>query len=221
MGLCTDAATAKKKVTFPQAGEVLSTTGIQKFIEKITGEAYQPQTTAGHYASTAAELVPGGAIGRAPNIVRNLITYGVIPGLASEGAGQAFKGSTAEPIARAIGAIGAGIGRAAVQRLGSGEHLVRGAIEGVTPAQLDQMEALLQQAQQSGIPISWAEVLQAVTRGATGIGDLQHTVEGMGGMKPFYAQRPAQNEAAARQTFDTIAPPNRAGVRNSEIAGAT
>jgi hypothetical protein len=201
-------------------GKALSTDNIQKFIEKITGEAYQPHTPAGRAASNVAEFVPGGAIGKVPNIARNLITYGVVPGLVSEGAGQAFKGSTAEPLARTIGALGAGIGGAAIQRLGSAERLVRNAIEGVSPAQLDQMEALLKQAQQSGIPISRAEALQAVTRGATGIGDLQHSVEGMGGMKPFYAERPAQNEAAARRTFDTIAPPNHDPSQIGPAAGA-
>jgi hypothetical protein len=213
-------ADRRKNVTFPDAEKNLSTEGIQNFIEKITGKAYEPQTTAGKFASTAAEFVPGGAIGRAPNIIRNALTYGMIPGLASESAGQAFKGSTAEPYARAAGAIVAGVGGATAQRLGSAERLVSGATEGATHAQLDQMEALFQQAQRSGNPISRAEALQAVTRGATGIGDLQHTVEGMGGLKPFYAERPAQNEAAARRTFDTIAPPNHDPSQIGPAAGA-
>ena len=198
-----------KRYKESKMGQALSAENVQKFLEKITGEAYQPTTTAGKFASTAAEFAPGGAIGKAPNIARNLVTYGVIPGLVSEGAGQAFEGSTAEPIARVAGALGAGMSGAAVHRLGSAERLVGNATHGVTHAQLDQMEALFQQAQQSGSSISRAEALQAVTRSATGIGDLQHTVEGMGGMKPFYAERPARNELAARQTFDNIAPPAR------------
>lgn len=202
-------AERRKNVMLPGVSEALSTEGIQKFLERISAEAYEPTSTAGKFSSAAGEFAPGGAIGRAENIVRNVIGYGIIPGLASEGAGQAFKGSAAEPYARAAGAIGAGFGTAAAQRLGSAERLVKNATEGMTPAQLDQMEALFLQAQREGIPISRAEAAQAVTHGSTGLGDLQHTIEGMGGMKQFYAQRPAQNEAAARQAFDSIAPPTR------------
>lgn len=214
-------AERRKNVTFPGVAEALSTEGIQKFLERIAGEeAYQPHTTAGKFSSSAGEFVPGGAIGRVQNVVRNAVGYGVIPGLVSEGAGQAFKDSPAEPVARAVGAIGAGLGTAAAQRLGSAERLIKNATEGMTPAQVDQAEALFLQAQQAGIPISRAEAAQAVTRGSTGLGDLQHTVEGMGGMKQFYAARPAQNETAARQTFDAIAPPNRDPSQIGPAAGA-
>lgn len=198
----------RKNVTFPDAAEAMSPAGVQQFLERITGKAYEPKTTAGKFASTAAEFVPGGAIGKLPNVVRNAVAYGVIPGLASEAAGQAFEGSPVEPYARVAAGVAAGGAAAMARRPNAAGRLVSNAAEGVTPAQLDQAEALFAQAQRLGTPISRAEAVQAITRGATNLGDLQHTVEGMGGMKPFYAQRPAQNEAAARRTFDTIAPPN-------------
>lgn len=86
--------------------------------------------------------------------------------------------------------------------------MISQSLDNVTPQQIDQARALFNQARQMGAPISQAEALQAVTNGSTKLGDLQHTVEGMGGMKQFYAQRPAQNEAVVRRSLDTIAPPN-------------
>jgi hypothetical protein len=213
-------ADRRKNVTFPDAAETLGPAGIQQLLEKITGKAYEPRTPAGKFASTAAEFVPGGAIGKLPNLARNAVAYGVIPGLASEAAGQAFEGSPVEPYARVAAGVAAGGAAAMARRPNAAGRLVSNAAEGATPAQLDQAEALFAQAQRLGTPISRAEAVQAVTRGATNLGDLQHTVEGMGGMKPFYAERPAQNEAAARRTFDTIAPPNHDPSQIGPAAGA-
>src|SRR5690606_10849156 len=124
-------------------------------------------------------------------------------------------GSAAEGPARFAGALAGGLGSAGAMRMGAADRLVQNATQGVTAAELDAAEQLFQRAQQAGQPISRAEAVQAVTQGRTGIGDLQHTVEGMGGMREFYAQRPAQNEAAARQAFGGIAPqaadPSRLG----------
>jgi hypothetical protein len=72
---------------------------------------YQPQTTAGEYAKTAGEFLPGGAIAKAP------LAFGVVPGLTSEFAGQMTEGvqfpegipliggSDVEPVARVVGAL--------------------------------------------------------------------------------------------------------------------
>lgn len=193
---------------FPDALDALKPEGIQRGIETATGPAYVPTTRAGKFASAGAEFGVGGAIGRASNLARNVIGYGVVPGLLSEGAGQAFEGSAMETPARIAGAVAGGIGSAIAMRPSASGKMIRGAVDGVTPQQLDEAEALFQRAQQVGTPISRAEAIQAVTNGATRIGDLQHTVEGMGGMKPFYSQRPAQNEAAARRAFDELSPPN-------------
>lgn len=187
-------------------GDSLKTQTIQRGIESITGEAYVPRTRPGKFASTAGEFVPGAMIGGLPNMARNAVAFGIVPGLVSEGAGQAFEGSAMETPARIVGGLAAGFGSAGAMRMGSPERLVQGATKGVTAAELDAAEQLFQRAQQAGQPISRAEALQAVTQGRTGLGDLQHTVEGMGGMREFYAGRPAQNEAAARQAFGGIAP---------------
>lgn len=192
-------------------GDNLSTKGIQRNIESVTGEAYVPQTRPGKFASTAGEFVPGAMIPfsgpvRAANIGRDALAFGVIPGLVSEGAGQAFEGSAMETPARIAGGLAGGLGSAAAMRRGVAPNMIRNAVDGATQQQIDAAEQLFQRAYQAGQPISRAEALQAVTQGRTGLGDLQHTVEGMGGMRDFYAARPAQNEAAARQAFGGVAP---------------
>lgn len=192
-------------------GDNLSTKGIQHNIESVTGEAYVPQTRPGKFASTAGEFVPGAMIPfsgpvRAANIGRDALAFGVIPGLVSEGAGQAFEGSAMETPARFAGGLAGGLGSAGALRNGVAPNMIRNAVDGVTPQQIDAAEQLFQRAYQAGQPMSRAEALQAVTQGRTGLGDLQHTVEGMGGMRDFYAARPAQNEVAARQAFGGIAP---------------
>lgn len=71
------------------------------------GEFYQPQSTAGDYARTIGEFAPaavlggGGIAARAANVLA--------PALVSETAGQATKGSAAEPWARAAGALAGGV----------------------------------------------------------------------------------------------------------------
>ena len=81
---------------------------------------YKPQTTAGRYAGTVGEFVPG-AIAGPGGVVRNVITGGILPALGSEALGQAFEGSSspyAEPAARLAGAILGGVGANMVEGLG-------------------------------------------------------------------------------------------------------
>lgn len=197
----------RKSVMFPGVSEALSTAGIQRGIEHLTGPAYEPTTRAGKFASTAAEFVPGAMIGGLANIGRNVLAYGVAPGLASEAAGQMFEGGAAEPWARGGAALATGFGGAMMQRAGSAERALQGQARNVTAAELDQMDSLMHEAQRQGINLSRAEALQHVTNGRTQLGELQKRVEGMGGMRDFYAERPMQNDAAARRAFDDFAPP--------------
>lgn len=199
-------ADRRKNVTFPGASDAISTAGIQRGIETVTGPAHEPTTRAGRFASTAAEFVPGAMIGGPGGMVRNVATFGIAPGLASEAAGQLTEGSAAEPWARGGAALATGLGGALMQRAGSAERMVQSQVKGVTAADLDQMDALLGEAQRQGINLSRAEALQHVTNGGTKLGEMQKRVEGMGGMRDFYAERPVQNDAAARRSFDTFAP---------------
>ena len=195
-------AERRAHVMFPGVADAISTKGIQSGIEQVTGPAYVPHTRAGKFASTAGEFVPGAMIGGLPNMARNAVAYGIVPGLVSEGAGQVFEGGAMEGPARIAGGLVGGLASAGALRNGTAAGILGKNLGDVTPQQIDAAEQLFQRAAQAGQPISRAEALQAVTNGRSGVGDLQHTVEGMGGMKPFYAERPAQNEAAARQAFD-------------------
>lgn len=83
----------------------LSAEGLQSGLSTLTGGAsdYEPQTTAGEYAGTVGEFLPGAALGGVG--VGNLTRFGVVPGLASEGAGQLTEGSGIEPYARVAAAL--------------------------------------------------------------------------------------------------------------------
>lgn len=81
--------------------------GINNAVSKPFGGYYQPQTVPGQYAETIASfapnaILPGSGMARAARVV--------VPGAASEAAGQATKGSKWEPLARAGGAIIGGLG---------------------------------------------------------------------------------------------------------------
>ncbi|MBY2917484.1 hypothetical protein [Rhizobium leguminosarum] len=65
---------------------------------------YAPRTTPGEYAKTAGEFVPG-ALAGGGNLLTNVVRYGVVPGVASEAAGQATEGTKLEPYARLVGAL--------------------------------------------------------------------------------------------------------------------
>ncbi|MEG7677006.1 hypothetical protein U2060_14805, partial [Listeria monocytogenes] len=67
---------------------------MQKTVEGVTGDFYKPQTTAGKFAETAGEFIPGAMALPANGVgsmASNAVKYGVVPGLASEAAGQALK----------------------------------------------------------------------------------------------------------------------------------
>lgn len=71
---------------------------------------YAPKTTAGKYSKTAFEFVPGAIALGGGNLLMNAVKYGVVPGFASEAAGQATEGTNLEPFARLVGALlGSGI----------------------------------------------------------------------------------------------------------------
>jgi len=84
---------------------------IQKGIEEYTGEFYKSKSGLGQTARTVGQFLPGAAIGPG-GMVTKLAVQGVIPGLASEGAGKLTEGTAAEPYARGGAALLAGLGGA-------------------------------------------------------------------------------------------------------------
>ena len=67
---------------------------------------YAPKTEWGKVAHSAGEFIPGAiAFGGGGNLLTNAVKYGVVPGVASEMAGQATEGTKFEPYARIGGAL--------------------------------------------------------------------------------------------------------------------
>lgn len=91
---------------------------ILKAIEPYTeqGQFHKPQTTAGEYAQTVGEFVPG-ILGGPVGVGRRALTQVIAPGLASEAAGQATEGTAAEPYARVAGALAGGFAPSVLGRV--------------------------------------------------------------------------------------------------------
>lgn len=169
--------------------------------------AHTPETTAGKYAETISSFVPAAALPLGTgSVARNVFSYGVIPGAASEAAGQATAGTPVEPWARGGAAIATGGAAALWNRPSNAGGMVSRATEGVAPNHIDAAEALFQDAQKAGIPLTRANALDAVTNGATSLSDLQRVVEGRGGLRGFFAPTEKGVENAGKQAFDTVAP---------------
>lgn len=196
-------------------------------MQAATGDFHSPQTKLGRYAHTAAEFVPGAAIPGGGGLLGRLSKFGVLPGVASEAAGQRVEGSAAEPYVRGLAAVGTGGAAAMLTRPKTAASTIRGAIpDDVTPQQLDAAENLFLEAQRLGQPITRAEAVQHVTQGATRLGDVQRVVEGQGGMHGFFAPRAAQNEAAFAPVVRSVDPtptanPSTIGPAIGEAAEAT
>ncbi|MBZ9603999.1 hypothetical protein [Phyllobacterium chamaecytisi] len=95
------------------------TADVSKTVTDTTGVApYAPKTTAGDYVKTAASFIPATAAygGVSP---ANIVKYGILPGIASEGAGKAAEQvfPAAEPVARIAAALVAPFGPAAVNKV--------------------------------------------------------------------------------------------------------
>ncbi len=88
----------------PLAPNYFGSSNIQKQAEKVTGEFHKPQNTAEKIVDTAFSFVPG-AVAAPGGAVTNAVRYGLLPGAASEVAGQYFEGQPIEPYARAAAGL--------------------------------------------------------------------------------------------------------------------
>jgi len=173
---------------------------------------YEPQSRAGkliseaaNFGTQAAALPLGGG-----GLLARTIGQGVIPGLASEAAGQLTEGSAAEPYARLGGALAGGLGAAYAGRASGAEGAATATLrtlpEGEREQILTRAQALLDDARARNVPLSTANAIDAASNGVTDLSGLQRHVEAMGGMRGFYAGGAGRTEEAARQGFDTLAP---------------
>jgi len=195
-----------------------TSTSLTKNLESVTGELYKPQTTAGRYAETIGEFLPATIAGPG-GVVRKVGMQAVIPGAASEAAGQATAGGPLEPYARAGAGIAAGLGGALVSRPGNTAQALRSQLpEGITQATVDDARSLMVTAKAKGIDLTWPEALSQVA-GKPVLTDTQRILESAPAsrtrMQEFYAERPRQVDQAALSEFDQLAP----GTRNPSQIG--
>lgn len=88
---------------------------VREAVTPFTGEPYKPQTTAGEFASSAAEFVPGSLL--MPGGMARNVALGVTAGLGSEAGGQLAKDTPSEPMMRIVGALAGGAGPVAAAPL--------------------------------------------------------------------------------------------------------
>jgi hypothetical protein len=91
----------------PTSGQIADT------IAAPFGGYYQPKTSAGHYAETIASFAPSAV---SPGSAVKRIARAVVPGAASEAAGQATEGTDLESAARVAGAVAGGAGLGAIEK---------------------------------------------------------------------------------------------------------
>ncbi|MGF3026508.1 hypothetical protein ACQVP2_27255 [Methylobacterium aquaticum] len=198
-----DMPSLPKVQDFPKVGA-----GALAALEGATGKLYEPQTTAGRYARTAAEFVPGAG--------RSVLAFGILPGLASEGAGQIVEGTAAEAPARVAAGLLAGGGAAALKAARPGSNaLMREALDGFTPEQIDAAGARMRTGiEADGTNLTFGEALNQETGGrATRVSQLERVAANSPGgqaLSELYAARPGQVEQAGRRAFDAVTPPTDA-----------
>lgn len=214
-GVFTPEQTARLFQNMP--GESVFSSGDQ--INRVTehaitgGKGYeQPRTVPGQYAETIASMVPAsltsaGSISRLPQAA---VRYAVLPGAVSETAGQLTKGTELEPLARFAGGMaGTGVG-AGLPR--SKSTIIGNATEGVTPAQWEAAQRLVEWSHKPGnSPLTAVEALQQVTNSGTGLANLMRVVEqsegGGGRLRNFFAGRPEANRTMADRVMpETLGP---------------
>jgi hypothetical protein len=192
----------------PQAGEaILPTSGsLQKNVEGVTGDFYKPQTPYGHAAETVGEFLPAALAGPG-GLARKVALQAVVPGLASEAAGQATAGTALEPYARAAGGLAAGIGGALLTQPSQAVKTIRQQFSeaGITPQIVDDARKLMN----SGVKLTWPEALSKAA-GRPVLTDKLRVLESdpvtSGRMATYFADRPQQVQAKGQRAFSPIGP---------------
>jgi len=194
----------------PRAAETVLPTSasLQKHVEDVTGDFYEPKTTYGQYGRTAGQFLPAALAGPG-GIVRKVAMQAAVPGIASEAAGQVTAGTPMEPYARAAAGIAAGAGGAALSRPATAAEAIRKQLPNLPPGAIDDARNLMLVARQKGIDLTWPEALSQVS-GKPVLADTQRILESAPGsrtrMQDFYSQRPQQFDQAGLNEFARIDP---------------
>lgn len=167
----------------------------KQFVEGYTGKFYEPKTTAGEYARTVGEFLPGGLGGGS---LASRAARVAVPALMSETAGQITEGTPYEPFARAGGAIVGGMSTPLMSRV-------------ATPAPAS-AERARQVANLEGQGVT------ALTAGQrTGSGRIR-SLEDASNLIPFGGGRAGALQDQARRQFNQAAL-RQAGINADEATG--
>ena len=91
----------------PDINRLAGSENIQKGVESLTGKFYEPQTTAGKYAHSIGEAIPGSLAAPGSGVAKLL--SGVGAGIGGEFLGEATDGTKFEPYARMAGSLAGGL----------------------------------------------------------------------------------------------------------------
>lgn len=170
-------------------------------VESVTGPLYEPQTTAGKFASAGSEALVGSPM--------KYLGASLMGGLASEAAGQM---SGDNPYARmAAGLLTTGGISGLQYRNGAAGRATAAAMKDITPEQQALADALVKKSYTEGSPVTGAEAIASVTQNPNNkLLALQRVTEDStkGGptMQAFMAQRPAGNEQMVGKAVEGVSP---------------
>jgi hypothetical protein len=193
----------------PSGPPTLGSEDIRKRVEKVTGPLYESKTTPGKIVQTGAEFIPGAAIGGIPGIARRALIGGAA-GAGSEAAGQMVEGNPLEPWIRLGTALGIGGATAMMSQPRSAQRFIRAQMpDYVNDQAVTHADALIQDAGQRGVTLTWPEALSQVT-GRPVLRDMQRLLEmakqTRAPMQQALGDRPAQIRTAAETEIANIAP---------------
>lgn len=174
-----------------------TTASLQEKVEGVTGDFYEPQTTAGEYAETIGEFAPG-VIGGPGGLARRAITQVALPAIGSEAAGQATEGTALEPYARVGGAVAGALTPSAVSRA-------------ITPLPISaERQAMVQTLRNEGVDLTAGQVT-----GSNTLRNIENELGGSAGANFIERQGEQFTGAAMRRTGETA---NRALPENVDDA---
>lgn len=144
------------------AGQLPGSGELNQTISEPFGGYYKPQTIAGEYAQTISSFAPNAL---APGGIAARAFRAIVPGAASETAGQLTEGTPYEPYARAAGALAGGVG----QGLSEVAISARRNPVPTRPELRAQKQAAYQAADQAGVLISPQSFQQFATNAGSNL----------------------------------------------------
>jgi len=141
-----------------------------------------------------------------------------VPGITSEAAGEATRGTALEPAARAAGGIVRAGGVAALTRESAAANAVTKAFEHVPMADRSRYVqgayGLMQDAEKQGVSLTWPEALKQASGGRVDLTGAQRVVEGTGRLSTFMGERPARSMPRRSVTSTPLRRPRRTRPRS-------